>query len=85
MSRIHLVFISYNRLHYTRRALESVLSDPSESFKLTIWDNDSRDGTRDYLARISDPRIEDIILSKENVGQIPAVNQIWGGSDSELF
>jgi GT2 family glycosyltransferase len=82
---IHLVFITYNRLRYTKLALESVLRDPDESFKLTIWDNASQDGTPEYLRSISDPRIDDIVLSKENVGQVPAVNQVWGSSDCDLL
>lgn len=85
MSSVHLVFITYNRLRYSRLALESVLRDPEKNFKLTIWDNDSQDGTPEYLRSISDPRIDDIILSKENVGQTPAVNQIWGRSDCDLL
>jgi SAM-dependent methyltransferase len=40
---IDLVFITYNRLHYTKLALASVLADPTEQFGLTIWDNASRD------------------------------------------
>ena len=46
---IHLVFITYNRLHYTKLALASVLADPGEEFSLTIWDNASTDGTVEYL------------------------------------
>lgn len=41
---IDLVFITYNRLDYTKLALASVLADPREDFSLTIWDNASTDG-----------------------------------------
>lgn len=85
MPDIHLVFITYNRLHYTQLALGSILRDTGEAFKLTIWDNASTDGTGDFLRGLSDPRIDDIVLSKENVGQIPAVNEIWSRSDCELL
>ncbi|MFT5051730.1 MAG: GT2 family glycosyltransferase [Chlamydiales bacterium] len=82
---IELAFVSYNRIDFTRRALQSVLDDPSQSFSLTIWDNASSDGTQEYLRSISDPRIKDIVLSDENVGQVDAVNTVWQRSDAELL
>lgn len=82
---IHLVFITYNRLDYTKLALASVLADPAEEFSLTIWDNGSTDGTVEYLKNeVNDPRIVDIICCKENAGQVHAVNEIWGNSEADL-
>lgn len=83
---IELVFITYQRLEYTRLALASVLADPKEEFSLTIWDNASTDGTVEYLKNeVSDPRIADIVLSKENVGQTAAVNEVWSRSKADLL
>lgn len=83
---IDLVFITYNRLHYTKLALASILADPTEEFSLTIWDNASTDGTIEYLKNeINDHRIADIVFSKENIGQTAAVNTIWGNSNSDLL
>lgn len=83
---INLVFITYNRLGYTKLALASVLEDPTEEFSLTIWDNASTDGTVEYLKKeVCDRRISEIIFSKENVGQISAVNQVWGRSNADLL
>jgi len=83
---IHLVFITYNRLPYTKLALASVLADPTEEFSLTIWDNASTDGTVEYLRNeLSDHRIADIAFSKENVGQTAAVNAAWGKSKADLL
>jgi glycosyltransferase involved in cell wall biosynthesis len=83
---VHLVFISYNRLDYTRKALVSVLKDPEEAFKLTVWDNASTDGTRDFLREeVNDPRIDDVILSDKNTGQIYPLNVIWSASRSDLL
>jgi len=84
--QVDLVFVCWNRLDYTRLSLESILSDPTEEFQLTIWDNGSTDGTVEYLRReVDDPRIKDIVLSKENVGQIAAVNAIWSRSKADLL
>jgi len=83
---IDLIFTTYNRLQYTKLALASVLADPAERFSLKIWDNASIDSTVEYLrTKVSDPRIADIVLSKENVGQIDAVNTVWGGSNADLL
>jgi glycosyltransferase involved in cell wall biosynthesis len=83
---IELVFITHQRLEYTRLALASVLADPKEEFSLTIWDNASTDGTVEYLKNeVSDPRIADIVLSKENVGQTAAVNEVWSRSKADLL
>lgn len=83
---IDLVFITFNRLEYTKLALASVLANPKENFSLTIWDNASTDGTVEYLKNnTSDTRIADIIFSKENIGQIEAVNRIWSKSKADLL
>ena len=83
---IDLIFITYNRLDYTKLALASVLADPSEEFSLTIWDNASTDDTTKYLRKeVQDPRIADIVLSKKNVGQTAAINEIWSNSRADLL
>jgi len=83
---IDLVFITYNRLEYTKLSLASVLADPTEEFTLTIWDNASTDGTVEFIKQeVNDPRIADVVFSKENVGQMAAVNEIWGKSKSDLL
>ena len=83
---IDLLFITYNRLHYTKLALSSLLADPSEQFSLTIWDNGSSDGTVEYLqTQVTDMRVKDIVFSKENVGQTVALNTIWSRSKCDLL
>lgn len=83
---IHLVFITYNRLDYTRKALASVLQDKEEAFTLTIWDNASTDGTREFLRdEVNDRRIDDVVFSKKNAGQIYPVNTVWSASRCDLL
>jgi glycosyltransferase involved in cell wall biosynthesis len=83
---IHLVFVTHNRLEYTRLALQSVLADPTEKFALTIWDNASTDGTVEFLqTEVSDPRIVDLVLCQENQGQTTAVNESWARSQADLL
>jgi glycosyltransferase involved in cell wall biosynthesis len=83
---IDLLLITYNRLHYTKLAVPSILGDATEEFSLIIWDNASTDGTVEYLKNeVQDPRIRDIILCKENAGQVKAVNEVWGTSKADLI
>ncbi len=81
---IDLIFISYNRLAYTKLALASLLADPTEEFSLTIWDNGSTDGTKDYLSSVEDPRIVRKVFLLENVGLRGAVNDLFSKSSADL-
>ncbi len=81
---IDLIFITYNRLDYTKLALASLLADPTEGFSLTIWDNGSTDGTRGYLSSVNDPRILRKVFAKENVRLHGAVNDLFSKSSADL-
>jgi glycosyltransferase involved in cell wall biosynthesis len=81
---VHLVMMTFNRLEYTREALPALLRDPQEPFALTLWDNGSTDGTREYLQTVRDPRIVDLVFSEENRGQTWVTNKIWSESDADL-
>lgn len=83
---IEIAFVTWNRLDYTRLALGRLLADPSDDFRVSIWDNASTDGTREYLEQeVSDPRVHDITLSETNVGQVAALNTIWSNSRADLL
>jgi glycosyltransferase involved in cell wall biosynthesis len=82
--KIDLIFIAHNRLDYTKLALASVLADPLEEFRLTIWDNGSTDGTREYLSSVNDPRIVEKVFSEENLGLRGAVNYLFSKSSADL-
>jgi len=82
--KIDLVFITYNRLDYTKLSLASVLADPTEEFALTIWDNASTDGTSEYFYSVKDPRIVEKVFSKDNVSLRGAVNYLFDKSSADL-
>lgn len=82
---IDLLLVTFNRLEYTRLTLESILADPQEEFRLTIWDNHSTDGTVEYLKQeVHDRRIVDMVLSRENLGPTNAINRVWSQSEADL-
>ena len=55
--RISVLIPVYNEILYIAEAIESVLSQEFEDWELVISDNGSKDGTRDYLKTLNDPRI----------------------------
>src|SRR5579859_2875983 len=79
-----LVLVTHNRLVYTRKTIDALLDDRAADFDVYLWDNSSKDETPDYLKSLKDPRIKEVILSKENVGQTVAMNRVWNKSKAEL-
>jgi GT2 family glycosyltransferase len=66
---IAIVVLTYNRLQLLRKCVENVLMETSNATtEIVIWDNGSTDGTRDYLKRLTDPRIR-VVESAKNIGQ----------------
>lgn len=82
---IEILFINSNRLGYTRQAAAALLADPTEEFILSIWDNASTDGTREFLESLDDPRIGRKVLARENVFLTGAANEIFGKSKADLL
>jgi glycosyltransferase involved in cell wall biosynthesis len=83
--KIDLLFITYNRLFYTRQSLPALLADPSEEFSLTLWDNGSTDGTREYLTSVTDRRITRKVFSDDNIRLHGAINDIVRRSSADLM
>ncbi|MBQ3059193.1 MAG: glycosyltransferase [Desulfovibrio sp.] len=75
---VHLGMVTWNRLHLTRIALESLLSLTPPGYGLTIVDNGSQDGTQEYLQETAAryPHIRLKLLSR-NMGIGVASNLAW--------
>ena len=74
---VSFVIVAVDGLAFTRLCVESVLaSQRAPSFEVIVVDNDSVDGTREYLARLAarDPRLR-IIEESRNLGFAAAVNE----------
>jgi glycosyltransferase involved in cell wall biosynthesis len=82
---VDLIFLAYNRLNYTKLAMASLLADPTEEFSMTIWDNGSTDGTREYLSSLDDARIVRKVFAQENVHLQGAVNDFFSKSSADLL
>jgi len=55
--RISVLIPVYNGIAYISEAVESVQIQECQDWELVISDNGSKDGTREYLRTLSDPRI----------------------------
>ena len=83
---ISIVVVTHNRFEYTKKTIERLLEDPDEEFLLYLWDNASKDETPEYFKdEVKDPRLVEVVLSKENVGQVGAMNYVWTKAETELI
>lgn len=64
---IAIVLVTLNRLSLLRKVVGNVLGRTVSTTEIVIWNNASTDGTADYLAGLSDPRIA-VVNSPTNVG-----------------
>lgn len=65
IGQLAAVIVTYNRLEKLQITLDRVCAEPCDA--VVVVDNGSTDGTRDWLAGLSDPRIH-LVLSDENLG-----------------
>ncbi len=63
--KLGAVIVTYNRLEQIRKTLNRLLAEKIDA--IVVVDNGSTDGTREFLAGISDGRL-DVVLSETNVG-----------------
>jgi|GEM_PF-2584705 len=75
---VNIGMICYNRLEFTKQSLESVLAMTHYPYTLTIIDNASTDGTREYLQVMhAKGHIKNLVLLNENEGVARASNIAW--------
>jgi hypothetical protein len=82
-----LLFITYNRIDYTRLALDAILKLDYPRLEIVVWDNASTDGTREYLRLrlVGAPNVR-LELSPRNMGVVDPMNAVWFGKhDAELL
>lgn len=72
-----VIMLTWNQLDITKRCIESFLSKTDAPSRLIVIDNDSRDGTKEYVASLKDtPKHKvKVVLNKENRGFVGGMNQ----------
>ena len=81
---VGIIFLTFNRLYYTRKTLPVLLESSDYPFSIRIVDNGSNDGTVEYLKNLAHPRIEQIIFNKKNEGLVKPTKRFWKETDAEL-
>lgn len=76
--KLLIVLITFNRLAYTKKTLRSLWDTIELPYYLVVVDNNSDDGTRDYLLSLwKRGRIDKVILNPENYYPGKACNIGW--------
>jgi len=75
---VNICMITYNRLEFTRQAVEGLVRSTRFPHVLTVVDNGSSDGTRGYLLEMKRLGvIRNLVLLEENAGVAKASNLAW--------
>jgi glycosyltransferase involved in cell wall biosynthesis len=75
---------SRNRLDYLTAAMASVLLQTYQNLEVIVSDDESTDGTWEYLTAIKDPRVR-AIRQKSKLGMVPNFNAVLELATGELF
>jgi len=77
-SYVNISMVTYNRLDFTKQAIASILKNTRYPHVITVVDNNSQDGTQEYLTEIKrEGIIKNLLLLDENVGVSKASNLAW--------
>lgn len=76
--KLLIVLVTYNRLAYTKRTLRALWDTIEVPYYLVVVDNNSTDGTREYLEKlVPRNRADKIILNPDNYYPGKATNIGW--------
>ncbi|HMP05365.1 MAG TPA: glycosyltransferase family 2 protein [Lacipirellulaceae bacterium] len=73
MPRVSVLMTVYNGMPFLPEAVESLFAQTLSDFELVVVDDGSTDGTGEYLASVTDPRLR--VITRENGGTSAAANQ----------
>lgn len=75
---VNITMVTFNRLEFTRLAIQSILKHTRFPYVLTVVDNNSTDGSREYLKALKEKGIvTNLLLLEDNFGVAKAANMGW--------
>ena len=80
---ISIVMPTYNGMRFLGQAIGSVLSQSYQDWELIISDDDSKDGTREFLSTIRDPRVK-VHFQQKNLGIFGNLNFLFTLAGNEI-
>lgn len=73
---ISIIIVTYNGLEYTRECFDSILATTKLKYEIIFIDNNSTDGTKDYLLKLKEKfSFVRFVLNEKNLGFPKGVNQ----------
>ena len=86
MSKVSVIIVSYNVRSYIAHSIESIISSKYENIEIIVIDNNSYDGTCDYLKNEYNDKCDiKIIRNKNNIGFGKAINKAAKVSSGDYF
>lgn len=83
---VNICMTCFNRLSLTKRAISSILEKTTYPYILTVMDNNSKDGTKEYLKDLFDKKlIDNLLLFNENIGVAKASNLGWQCENTDYY
>jgi len=74
----NICMITYNRLEYTKQAIDALVRNTQYPHVITVVDNNSTDGTKEYLQDLRKSEvIGNALLLDENIGYAKGANLCW--------
>jgi len=84
--KAYILFITHNRLGFSRITLPHLLeSGGYHNYTVSVVDNASTDGTREWLAGLTHPRLRGITFNDENLPLREVTNRFWSESADAEF
>ena len=86
MSKVSVIIVSYNVRSYIAHSIESIISSNYENIEIIVIDNNSYDGTCDYLKNEYNDKCDiKIIRNKNNIGFGKAINKAAKIANGDYF
>jgi len=83
---VNITMVTYNRVDFTRRSIDSIVETAGHPYSLTVVDNASNDGTADLLHDLHERGVlQRVILNTKNLGVAFAANQGWAAGAKSHF
>lgn len=75
---VNICMVTFNRLEFTKKAVESLVRYTRYPHVITIVDNNSQDGSKEYLQELKRKGIiKNLVLLEDNIGVAKASNIAW--------
>ena len=83
---VNIGIVTFNRLEFTKQAVASIIKYTSFPYVITIVDNGSHDGTKEYLQELKEEGIiKNLVLLDKNIGVAKASNLAWIQEEKALY